>query len=233
MLHSLGTYVCASCSPFLANSILWHMGEKSKFSNTSIHVITQNWWSEANASAMTADLIHVDIELRSSLGKGPRVATAVSPGSKGSRPRLKQPIASCQAYRTSFSSVDTRITLYSSIVHWVEIEPWERVQGLPLQSRQGPKARDRPVAKHIAPHCSIHKQPHILPSSVDTWVTHQQLRFVWDRQGPPWPLTCWGCRPPWRPRCWCCGHFFSNSRAWPWQFQAPNLLVRYKLKPKE
>ena len=158
MLHSLGTYVCASCSPFLANSILWHMGEKSKFSNTSIHVITQNWWSEANASAMTADLIHVDIELRSSLGKGPRVATAVSPGSKGSRPRLKQPIASCQAYRTSFSSVDTRITLYSSIVHWVEIEPWERVQGLPLQSLQGPKARDPdwssqlPVAKHIGPH---------------------------------------------------------------------------------
>ena len=141
--------------------------------------------------------------------------------------------SSCQAYRASLSSVDTRITLYSSIVHWVEIEPWERVQGLPLQSRQGPKARDRPVAKHIAPHCSIHKQPHILPSSVDTWVTHQQLRFVWDRQGPPWPLTCWGCRPPWRPRCWCCGHFFSNSRAWPWQFQAPNLLVRYKLKPKE
>ena len=103
--------------------------------------------------------------------------------------------------------------------------PWVRVQGLPLQSLKGPKAGNPDwsrqlthcsVAKHIRPHCSIHKQPHIIFFSVDTRITPQQLRFVWDRRRGP----------PWRPTCWCCGLFFSSSPAWPWQFQAPKLFFR-------
>ena len=37
-------------------------------------------------------------------------------------------------------------------------------------------------------------------------------------------------RPPWQLLCCCCGRLLSNSPAWPWPFQAPKVLVRYKLQ---
>ena len=108
------------------------------------------------------------------------------------------------------------------MMSWVEIQPWSKDRQCSLLRVQRLKTEAcRLVAKHIGLHCSIYKQPCIPLLSQSTPELYTIISYSDEKDKE---------RPPWRPICCCCGCFLSNSPAWPWPFQAPKVLVRYKLQ---